>query len=128
MSARGSFPKPRGEIEKLHGVPTVHREANAIAYLRRMLGSADLLDVETVNDVGHVTRWLLVPVGDAELDWLAAFGADTEDLEGADADIEDDGINEPNITAPNQVLHAASDDQRMTVRQWRNLPVHAAAD
>ena len=91
MSVRRAFPKPQGAIDKLLAELVMHQRQSAVDYICRMLLDADLLDVETVNDLGHVTRWLLVPVGDAELDWLAAFGADTEDLEGADADLEDDG-------------------------------------
>lgn len=73
------LPKPIGDNRLRR--PRPHPAQSALDYIRRMLAGADLLDVETKNDMGPATRWLLVPVGDAELEWLAAFDAETTDLE-----------------------------------------------
>lgn len=107
------LPKPKGELDKLFTTPVLRQEQQAVNYIRRMLAGADLLDIETVNALGHVTRWLLLPVGHAELDWLATVGADSEDLE--DDDIEKDASDdEPSLGASN--VGAANYDQT----SWRS--------
>jgi hypothetical protein len=74
----------------------------ATDYLARLLVEADLLDVETVNELGRATRWLLVPVGHAELEWIAAIGAYLEDLEEG-ADTEESGDEyEPELGSTQQ--------------------------
>ena len=72
-------------------------EQQAIDFIMGMLGGADLLDVQTINDLGCATRWLLLPVGHAELDFLATFRAGREDLEDS-ADTEENGDeHEPDL-------------------------------
>jgi len=84
------FPKPHGERAKL----VCPQEQETANFILRMLAGADVLDLETTNELGFTNRWLLVAVGHAELDFLAAFRAEREDLED-NADAEPDVDDEP---------------------------------
>ena len=88
------FPKPRGAIDKLVERPALNPMSTELAFILRVLAEADVLDVTTRNAIGTPTRWLLVPVGEAELEWLGSFGSQHDDLEDDD---------EPELGATNEI-------------------------
>ena len=84
-------PKPKGEIQKLSREERLFPHRRNVERLGRLLAHADLLDVETLDDMGRRQRWLLVPVGNYDLDWLATFNSADEDRE---PDTDREGVDE----------------------------------
>jgi len=94
-------------------------EQDAVDFIARMLAGADVLDVESVNDLGFPTKWLLVPVGHAELDFLAAYRAEREDFEDG-GDDEESADAEPSLGSVGSCVTAdrANQERWATDTDW----------
>lgn len=95
------FPKPRGAIDKLFERPALNPMPAEVAFILRVLAEADVLDVTTRNAIGVPTRWLLVPVGEAELEFLGSFGSRHDDLEDDERELNHD--DEPELGATEEL-------------------------